>query len=247
MKKIKALMFVIMLLTATLVMTGCAGTMNAISNISMSTSVKMSDSIILDPMNIAKNKTAYVRVTNTSEATDMTFEAQLKNKLTAKGMTIVTDPSKAGYFILANILYMDIAKDNSMTADGMITGAGLGTLAGIAAAGKGWKGPAAMGIVGSMVGSVVGGLASSLVHVDMYSGLIDIEIREKVDGGVTTTTKANIKQGTSTTVQTEQKAVSDYQTYRTKIAAHAKQTNIDKKEAEIAVSEKIAGQIAGMF
>ena len=55
------------------------------------------------------------------------------------------------------------------------------------------------------------------------------------------------KQGEATVLRTEREVTSDFQTYRTRIVAKAKQTNIDRTEAAKIISNKLAIQIAGMF
>ncbi len=46
---------------------GCAQTMRAIEDAKMTTTVKMSDIIFLDPNSLAKNRNVFVRVINTSD------------------------------------------------------------------------------------------------------------------------------------------------------------------------------------
>lgn len=206
----------------------------------------MSDSIILDAASIAKNRTAYVRVTNTSDMQEIQFEPMLRVKLEQKGIKMVSDINDAGYIIQANVLYMDYAKDASMTADGMAAGGIGGALVG-SGVGSGWKGNTAGAIVGGIVGSVVGGLIAKAVHVDRYIGVVDVRIQERVEGGVTGKIESNIKQGTSTTITTEKSIQSNYQTYTTRIAAEAVRTNINKEEAASVISDKLATQIASIF
>ncbi|BCB96607.1 hypothetical protein JZK55_15290 [Dissulfurispira thermophila] len=76
---------------------------------------------------------------------------------------------------------------------------------------------------------------------------MDVQIKERVEGGVTGTMKTDVKQGSSTSLTTEREVKTDYQEYRTRIVAKAKQTNIDKNEAAQVISDKLAAQIAGMF
>ena len=224
----------------------CAGTMQAIEHSSMTTKVKMSDSIILDPSSVAKNRTVYVRVTNTSDMQEIQFEPMLRMKLEQKGLKLVSTPEEAGYIIQANVLYMDYAKDASMTADGMLAGGVGGALLG-SGMGSSWKSSTAGAIGGGIIGSVIGGLVGKMIHVDRYLGVVDVKIQEKVEGGVTGTVKSDIKQGTSTTMTAERKIQSDYQTYATRLAAEAVRTNINKEEAAVAISDKLATQISAIF
>lgn len=238
--KIVALVVVLSLIVS------CAGTMQAIEHSSMTTKVKMSDSIILDATNLAKNKTVYVRITNTSDMQEIQFEPMLRMKLEQKGLKLVSSPDEAGYIIQANVLYMDYAKDASMTADGMVAGGVGGALLG-SGIGSGWRSNARGALAGGIAGSIIGGLVGKLIHVDRYLGVVDVRIQEKIDGGVSGTVKADIKQGTSTTMTTERNIQSDYQTYATRLAAEAVRTNINKEEAAVAISDKLATQISAIF
>jgi len=236
----------LLLFIAQLTLSGCAQTMHAIEHAKMTTTVKMSDSIFLNPAVLDKNRNIYVRVTNTSDMQDISFENMLKDRLAAKGLTIVNDPSNASFLIQANVLYMDYEKQG-LTADGMLTGGYGGAIAGALLGGRGWKGPAAGAIIGSAVGSIVGGAIGSAFKVENFFGAVDVQIQEKVEGGVKGVVITNASQGSATKLQTEKEITSDYQTYRTRIVAKATQTNIDKTEAARVLSEKLAVQIAGMF
>jgi len=238
-----AVLAVVLVLTFSLI--GCAGTMRAIEHSNMTTNVKMSDSIILDVQTLVKNKNIYIRITNTSEMQEIAFESILKDYLSKKGYSIVSDPSVASYILQANILYMDYQKDSSMTADGMMAGGFGGALLGSGIGGGRESIAGALGV--GIVGSIIGGLAGKLIHVDTFLGVVDLQIQEKVEGEVTGTVKADVKQGTSTSVVTERKIQSNYQTYRTRLVAQATRTNINKEEAAMAISEKIARQVSGLF
>lgn len=234
-----------LLVITVFVFSGCAQTMRAIEHAKMTTIVKMSDTIFLDPAQLAKNKNIFVRVTNTSDMQEIQFETLLKDKLSQKGLTIVSDPSQAGYIIQANVLYMDYEK-STLTADGMLAGGFGGAVAG-ASMGGDWKGSSAGGVVGGLVGGLIGGAIGAAFKVETFFGTVDVQIKEKVDSVISGTMKADLKQGSSTTLTTEREIKTDYQEYRTRIVAKAKQTNIDKTEAAHVISDKLAAQIAGMF
>lgn len=224
---------------------GCAGTMQAIEHRQMSMSAKMSDTIFLDPETLTKNRNVYVRVTNTSDFQEIDFGEILKSKLSSKGFQVTNDPSKAGYIVQANLLYMGEEKQG-LTGDGMLAGGFGGALAG-AAMGGDWKGSAAGGLAGAAVGSVVGGLVGSMIHVDTYLGACDIQIKEVVSGEVRGVMRTEAKQGSATTLTTEREVQSSHQEYRTRIVVTAKQTNINRQEACTAITDRLAAQIGGMF
>ncbi len=90
-------------------------------------------------------------------------------------------------------------------------------------------------------------VAGALVKVESYTGTVDLQIQERVAGGVKGTMKTEAKQGTSTTLATEREVVSDFQTYRTFMTVEATRTNINLDEAIVELTAKIADQIAGLF
>lgn len=244
-KKKKIVWGMLMIMLMFNFLSGCASIEKAIEHREIQVGVKMSETIFLDPATLLKNRTAYLRVSNTSDMQEIDFEGLLRNKLTQKGIILTNDPSKAGYLIQVNVLYMDYEKEG-LTDAGMVTGGFGGALAG-STIGRDLTGAvAAAGAVG-LIGSIVGGLAGSLIHVDTFLGAIDVQIQEKVEGGVKGVMKADVKQGTGTTLQTEREVKSDFQVYRTRMAAKAKQTNIDKQEAARVISDKLATQIGALF
>lgn len=244
-KKKSKVFGILVLFVVVFVLSGCAQTMQAIDHAKMTVAVKMSDTIFLDPNSLAKNRNVFVRVTNTSDMQEIVFEQMLRENLSKKGLMLVNDPSQAGYIIQANVLYMDYEKQ-SLTADGMLAGGFGGTIGG-AAMGGDWKGSTAGAAIGGVVGSIVGGAIGAAFKVETFFGTVDVQIKEKVEGGVKGIMRTDAKQGTSTNLMTEREVKSDFQEYRTRIVAKAKQTNIDKNEAARVISERLATQIAGMF
>lgn len=98
-RKVFILMVIVLFLMQT---TGCGQMINAIEHSDMQVKLKMTDTIFLDPVVRAKNKTIYVTVNNTSDMQEVDT-AMLQNlivsRLTAKGYQVVNDPAQAGYII----------------------------------------------------------------------------------------------------------------------------------------------------
>ena len=236
---------ILILIPTIFIFSGCAGTMHAIQNREMSLSAKMSDTIFLDPEILNKNRSVFVRVTNTSDFQEIDFAELLKSKLIAKSFSITNSPSSAGYIIQANLLHMGTERED-LTAEGMLAG-GFGGAMGGTRIGSGWTsaiaGAAGMGIVGS----IAGGIAGSMIHVDTYLGAVDIQVKEISEGAVKGVMKTDAKQGSSTTLQTEKEAKSNFQEYRTRIVVKATQTNINRQKACQAIADRLANQIVGMF
>lgn len=251
MKKLNSLGVVLLLCIFAATLSGCASAMRAMQHAQMDVKVKMEKSIILDPLTVAKNRNVFVKVTNTSGVQELAFEKELRDQLVRKGMVVVSDPAAAGYIIQANVRYMDLVTQKAL-GDGALLG-GLSGIAGGLALAKNSRDAVGYGIAGALVGGLAGGAAEMMFKVGSYAGVIDLQIREKVGGGldkrstVSGQVTSSITQGTSTTVKTTGSVESEYQTYTNTISAVATQTHISKEEAAKAVGERLAMQIAGMF
>ena len=236
---------ILTLIPTVFIFSGCAGTMHAIQHREMSLSAQMSDTIFLDPEILNKNRSVFVRVTNTSDFQEIDFTEILKGKLSAKGFSITNSPSSAGYVIQANLLYMGAEKED-LTADGMLAG-GFGGALGGSRMGSGIHGPIAGAAGMGIAGSIVGGIVGSMIHVDTYLGAVDIQVKEVSEGMVKGVMKTDARQGLATTLQTEREVKSSFQEYRTRIVVKATQTNINRQKACQAIADRLAIQIAGMF
>jgi len=233
------------LVSLVLILSGCSHTMNAIKHAKLQTNVNMSDTIFLDAETLEKNRNVYVRVTNTSQMKEISFEDELLAQLKRKGFNITRDPSMAGYIIQANVLYMDYQKED-MTADTMLAGGFGGAVAGAALGGDS-AGRAVGALLVGAAGSLAGAAMGTVVHVDTFVGTVDVQIKERVRGGVVGEMTTQASQGSATTVRTRRKIQSDFQTYRTRIVATATQTNMDRQEAAAVLSRILAAQIGGIF
>lgn len=224
-------------------LSGCA----AIQHRDLSLEAKMSDTIFLDPETLNQGKPIFVRITNTSDFQEIDFNNILKNKLGAKGYKLTVSPKEAAYQIQANVLYLGKQK-NDYTYEGALAGGFGGALTAAALTKNSSFGTQALasGATG-LAAAGVGALVGSMVHVDTYFGICDVQIKEHVEGGVTGTVNSNLSQGKGTTVQTERNIKSDKQEYRTRVAVKAIQTNIDRNVACQSIAERLATQIAGMF
>lgn len=229
-------------------LTGCGQMINAIEHSDMQVKLKMTDTIFLDPVAKAKNKTVFVAVNNTSDMQEVdtgVLQNLIASRLTAKGYSVVQDPAQAGYVIQVNVLYMDYYRQTG-TKEGAVEGALVGAGSG-ALIGQSRDTSIALGLIGGVVGGLGGALLGKALKVETYAGVVDVELREKTDKPVTGQIVTNAQQGSSTTIQTKQAIESNWQIYRTKITCVAQQTNIDKNEAARAIAERIATQIGGMF
>ncbi|MCX7965835.1 MAG: complement resistance protein TraT [Syntrophorhabdaceae bacterium] len=223
---------------------GCASTAKMVDHASLKTKVTLSEPIFLNLA--AMERTVYPKVTNTSDVQNIPLDTVLRDRLIKKGLTIVDNPTKANWIIHANITSLIYNKLSSMGEEAGRVGAAIGGVAGALIPGSSrdsWLGAAA----GSIVGNVVGAVTGALVKLESYSGSVDLQIQERVIGGVRGKIKTEASQGTSTTLTTEREVLSDFQTYRTKLTVEATRTNINLEEAITEITAKLADQIAGLF
>lgn len=235
-------------LTLALQLAGCATIPEAIEYRNLYTNYKMTDTIFLDPVKKAKLKNVYVDVRNTSQLIEVNTE-NLKNaiaeKIKARGYNIVNDPLQADYILQVNVLYFDYYRKTA-AKEAAGEGAIAGGLAGAAAGGRDID-ALILAALGAGIGYVGGALVGSAIKIETFAGVVDIQLMEKSDNPVTGKVVTAAKQGTSTTIQTEQKYESNYQIYRTKLAVTATQTNLKRDQAAAEITRMLAEQISGIF
>lgn len=229
-------------------LSGCATIPEAIEHRDLRVGLKMTDTIFLDPVKKAQNRTVYVEVRNTSDLQEVNPEmvkTRLVEKLKAKGYKIVENPLDAGYILQINILYMDYYRKTG-AREGALTGAAIGALAGAGAGGRDVE-ALILAAAGAALGYVGGAIIGAAIKIETYAGVIDVQVQEKTDKPVVGELRTEAKQGTSTTLVTTQEVKTNYQTYRTRIAATAVKTNLKKEEAAPVIAEKLATQVAEIF
>ena len=237
-------MHLVALVALALTIAGCASTGRLIDNASLQTRVVMTDAVFLSLT--PKEKTAYIRVTNTSDLQGVMLAPVLRDRLMKKGFTLVDEPANVSYIIQPNITSFVARKEGSASKDVSIAGTIMGGVAGAAlAGGRGDTLPFAM--VGSIVGNVGGAVIGSLFKVQSVAGMVDLQIQEKTDAPVTGVVRTDARQGTSTVLSTQQAVQSNYQMYRTRFQIEARRTNLNIDEAVAGITDKLADQIAGLF
>jgi len=125
-----------------------------------------------------------------------------------------------------------------MSTEGLLAGGYGGALVG-SAFGRGTGKLATVG-TSALIGSALGALAGSTIHVDTYSGVVNIQIKQKVKGVDYSHTDAILKNGSATTTTTSYSTKTAYQAYRTRIAVKATQTNMNLQQAIVVVENKLA-------
>ena len=237
---------VTVLLAVVVFAAGCASTGDAISSRKLATSVKMSETIFLEPVEPAQ-QVVWIKIRNTSDRQGldaMTIQSIIRGKLEQRGYKVTNSPNKAHYRLQANVLYADHEKKD-LTEDGMMVGGFGGGLAGSTIGGGRTSKTAGM-VGGAVVGSIVGGLIGSMVQVDKWLLVVDIQISEKVAGGVDTSSAGNARAGKVRKTQTAS-GRSDFLNYQTRIVGTAKQTNMDWNVAQPILLNGFANSLAGLF
>lgn len=250
--------FISSVVTATLLLSGCATS-------NLQTSAKMTQSVFINP--VAKEKrTVFINMKNTSGA-DINLERTMAQTLGAKGYSLIEDPEAATYVLMTNVLYCNKKQENN-------TGQGVG-LGGVGGAlinsGSNGRSAAAAGLAGA----IVGGLIAKATEDTIYQMQVDIVIRERAKGKVTSTTgnvagQASVQDGqkagfmnsfggpireaessgklNSNNVNTNaQTYETNYIEHKTMMFAEATKMNLTLEEATPILEQKIATQIAGLF
>ena len=244
----KLLAFLVMV-SFILNLSGCATIPTAIEHADLQVKVKMTDTIFLDPILKAKHKKVFLSVANTSDLQEIdptVLKNALAEKFIKRGYIIVNDPEEASFIIQTNILYMDYYRQTGARefgAGGGLIGAGAGAYIGRGSDSR----AVALAILGAMAGEVGGAILGKMIKVETYAGVIDVEIRERTDKPVVGQIVTNATLGTATTLQTKQEVSTNWQVYRTKIAATAQKTNLNKEEAAKVIIDRLSTQIVNIF
>lgn len=248
----------IALSAALVLMSGCATSQ-------LQTSAKMTQSVFVNP--VAKEKrTIFVSMRNTS-GTDIMLEPRIVQTLMNKGYTVIDDPEKASYVLMANVLYCNKKSENNVG-----NGAVMGGMAGaIANSGANGRSVAAAGLAGAIVGGLIGKATEDTI----FQMQVDIAIREKAKGKVMAS-NSNVggqayvrdgqKSGTMNSfggqirendasgrlnsnnyASNSQSYESDFIEHRTMMFAEATKMDLTLDEAIPILEMKIANQIAGIF
>lgn len=246
---------------AGMLFTGCATT-------ELQTQSKMSRSIFLNPVKKSL-RVVYVDVKNTSGQELNNFLPLLEKKLIGKGYKLTDDPDKAKYVLMVNTLFANDKKENNAA-----NAAALGTATGVGIGGYNGKGVGSSLLIGAGVGLVTG-LIGKFTEDTIYQMVVDINIREKTNQKVYTTTGGSVGQASvsdgrragfmntfggkvrnnkgggsmsdNITESSSQQYSTNYIEKRTTIFAEATKMNLKLQEALPILEEKMSSQIAGIF
>ncbi len=239
--KLLAIFMVFGFLVASL--SSCSTVATGIEHAHLEVQAKMSNTIFLNPVR-PDQKTIFVEFRNTSQVPMPDLKQMIIARLKQKGYKVIEDPYKAEFWLQGNVLYMG-KESKHMTLAGMLAGGYGGALTGLAI-GSGYGKVGAVG-AGSLIGSAVGALAGAAIHVDTYIGVVDIQIKQRINGTIQKQVNSNMQNGIGTKVKTNYKTTTQYQAFRTRIGVEATQTNMNLKKAVPIIEDKLAREISGLF
>lgn len=242
---VKSFLFTGMLAMATVQLTGCGAAHTAIKKRNLDVQTKMSETIFLEPTEPSQ-RIIFVDVRNTSDK-DINVKDAIVHSLAARGYTITESPQKANFMLQANIL--QVGKTDLREAQSALEGGFGGAVVG-AAAGYAMHNSGSNAAAGGLIGAALGLVGDALVDDTFYSMITDVQIRERPLTGeqITQTQAANIKQGSSTSVQQSvQGGNVEWKTYRTRVVSTANKVNLDFEEAQPVLQDALAKSLSGLF
>lgn len=167
-------MYLFSILFTALALVGCAATERVIDYSDMKTDVKMDKSVFLEPLNKYPKK-VFIEVKHTTNRPDLIsgFQPVLVGMIQGKGYEVVSNPNQADYIIQSNIRYIGEYYDR-IFQDGVVTGAAVGALSGLAIA------RSAAGVAGgALVGGALGWGADVATRTKTCIIAIDVRITER--------------------------------------------------------------------
>lgn len=167
-------------IAAALMFSGCATT-------ELQTQSKMTRSVFLTPVKKSE-RIIYVDVRNTSGQELNNFLPLIEQNLQSRGYKLTDDPDVAKYILVANVLFANNKKENN-AAGGAVAGAAVG--GSVAAYNSRSAGGA---VAGGLAGALVGGLIAKATEDTIYQMVVDINIKERTNQKVLTSTGANMGQ-----------------------------------------------------
>lgn len=235
----------VILLGATLSLSGCGAMSTAIKKRNLEVKTQMSETIWLEP---SSERTVYLQIKNTSDKDMSGLQAKVSDAVKAKGYQVVSSPDKAYYWIQANVLKadkMDLRDAQNWLSrgyEGAAAGAALG--AGITAYNSSSAG-ATLGV--GLAAGLVGMAADAMVEDINYTMITDVQIAERTKAVVTTDNVAALRQGTSgAKIQTSSEQGNQHK-YQTRIVSNANKVNLKFPEAQPVLEDQLAKSVANIL
>ena len=234
------------------VLSSCAATQVAIGKKDLVVQTKTSMAVFVEPVSKSK-RTVYLDVkSGVMEFDRRAFKQFVKEQFVINdtGYTLVDDPGKARFQMVAYVLNLEIATPTAAEA-ALHQGYMGGSVAAGAAAGavlnsnNRWAGAAAGGLAGGVFDTIAGALVKDVT----YMLVCDVQIREKAGKGVYVRKDTAITNKVSDAGTSKQRVseVSKYKEYRTRIVTTANKANLKLPEAQDLMFKKTAYAISGFF
>lgn len=233
-----------LLATSVVALSGCAATQMAIEHRNLNVQTKMSNTIFLNPVPPSE-QTVYVQFKNTSDKNlDVAaLEQEVDASLAAQGYRIVPF-TQAHYILQVNIL--SVGKTTESAAQQSLADGYGGALAGALAGGVIGNSYEGAG-VGGLAGGAIGFLADSLVHTNTYAMVTDVQVGVRSKHAVSTSTAANLQQGTSTVTHQNTYAQGHWLYYRTRIVSTADQVGLKFQKALPVLQGQLVHSVSGII
>lgn len=223
---------------------GCAATSTLISKRHLDVQTKMSDSIFLDPVAPTK-RVVYISSRNTSDKSDFVLQSSLIEKLKAAGYRVTDNPDIAHYLLQVNTLSVGKMDPTAAEANlnagfgGPLTAAALAYATGT----RSGRGLAAAGVAGAAVEWVSGLLVKDI----SYASITDIQVSERSQGTVRSTSKHQLKQGSSGSTTSYHEEESNWKRYQTRVVSVANKANLTWELASPEMIDGVSQSISGLF
>ncbi|MBU2115687.1 MAG: complement resistance protein TraT [Gammaproteobacteria bacterium] len=232
---------------SSLSLAGCGAVHTAVAKRNLDVQTKMSSSIFLDPVE-PQQRTVFVDIRNTSDKPEFDLKPQVIQSLQARGYQVIDSPSRANYWLQANVL--QVGRSNARATNGALAaGPGIagGAVTGYALhrATGGSSGGAAIGA--AVGGAVVGTVVDAMVEDVYYSVITDIQIMERFDGTVREQSEHQLVQGDSGSTTSSYQRNTDMRKYQTRVVSFANQANLKWPEAEPQLTQGMVRALAGLF
>ncbi|CAM5202883.1 complement resistance protein TraT [Alishewanella longhuensis] len=231
---------------ALLSLTACGALHTSVAKRNLDVQTKMSSSIFVEPVE-PEQRTIFVDIRNTSDKPEFMIREQVIASLRGRGYQVIDSPSRAHYWLQANIL--QVGRSNARESQGALA-AGPGAVGGAVtgavihrSTGGSVSGTAGAAVAGAAVGTIV----DAMVQDVYYSVITDIQIMERFDGKVQERSEHTLLQGDSGSTRSTFQQQTNMRKYQTRVVSSANQANLKWEDAAPTLTEGVARALAGLF
>ena len=228
-----------------LMLAGCA---------SVATQSHMSSTVFLEPVSPEK-RIVYVRVRSTADRRGIDLDAAIRRGIREAGYRITDDPAKAHFLFQANVLKIgefDPDQVRNFLAQGptSLTGTAAGVVTGLAVADElGDRTGATAGAVaaGLVAAAIVEGIANLVYDEKLYAIITDVELGQRIKGGIAREQAAATRQGDSAAEVQYREGKTDWLKFRTRVVSTARAVNTPWEEVAVQLQDGLSQSIGGML